>query len=205
MNVSFVVPRLAAMGALACATCTAFAGDLTISEAPPTSVKVGTVYEFSPNATCVGAIVPHFEIENAPPWASFQAFAGRLSGSPSAADVGVYPGITISITDGQSRASLPAFSIFVSPADGSRILAWLPPTQNEDGSPLTDLAGYYIYEGPTADALVPVAVADPAASHFVLGDSGANMHYFAITALNTNALESPLSAIISDQYDGMHP
>src|SRR4030065_2503178 len=33
---------------------------------------------------------------------------------------------------------------------GQAILTWDPPTTNSDGSPLTDLAGYKVYYGPTS-------------------------------------------------------
>lgn len=200
MNLSFTRLQLAAVCALVCATCTALADDLTIAGAPPTSVKSDDLYDFHPQATAVGSLPAHFEIQNAPPWASFEAFDGRLSGAPSAADAGIYPGITISITDGQSRAALPTFSIVVAPPDGtqSTLLSWVPPTENEDGSPLTDLAGYYVYEGPTADALVPIAVTDAAASYYMLSNLPVGTHYFAVTALNASALESLMSPIVSD-------
>ena len=44
--------------------------------------------------------------------------------------------------------SLPAFSITVTQVGlGSMSLSWTPPTQNTDGSALTDLAGYKLYYG----------------------------------------------------------
>src|SRR5579862_8906604 len=36
-----------------------------------------------------------------------------------------------------------------SPTTGSANLAWSVPTENTDGTPLTDLAGYHIYYGTT--------------------------------------------------------
>ncbi len=35
-----------------------------------------------------------------------------------------------------------------SPTEGEVTIAWVAPTSNVDGSPLTDLAGYKIYYGP---------------------------------------------------------
>ncbi|HZX49313.1 MAG TPA: fibronectin type III domain-containing protein, partial [Nitrospirota bacterium] len=43
---------------------------------------------------------------------------------------------------------------------GQAILTWDPPTTNSDGSPLTDLAGYKVYYGPTSgnySAVIDVA------------------------------------------------
>ncbi len=52
-----------------------------------------------------------FSVEALPSWASFDTETGILHGTPSQADVGVYPGITVSVTDGSSTVSLPAFSL----------------------------------------------------------------------------------------------
>jgi len=35
-------------------------------------------------------------------------------------------------------------------------LSWSAPTQNADGTPLTDLQGYYIYAGDAPDAMIPM-------------------------------------------------
>ena len=44
-------------------------------------------------------------------------------------------------------------------------LSWTAPTTNVDGTPITDLAGYTIYAGPTWDTMVTVVqVNDPAAT-----------------------------------------
>ena len=54
-----------------------------------------------------------FSIKNAPSWASFNSATGELSGTPTAADVGTYSNITISLSDGTTSVSLPAFTITV--------------------------------------------------------------------------------------------
>jgi hypothetical protein len=48
-----------------------------------------------------------------PSWAMFSATTGRLSGTPTAANVGTSARITISVTDGTATASLPSFTIQV--------------------------------------------------------------------------------------------
>ena len=65
--------------------------------------------------------------EQAPAWAVFNRTRGQLSDIPTSASVGTYSNIIISVSDGTSTASLPAFSITVtgpsraeSAADGSR-------------------------------------------------------------------------------------
>jgi hypothetical protein len=54
-----------------------------------------------------------FSIANRPSWAQFDTVTGRLSGTPTAAHVGSYGGITISVSDGIASASLPAFTLTV--------------------------------------------------------------------------------------------
>ena len=91
-----------------------------------------------------------FSIANPPAWASFDAATGRLSGTPAAQHVGTTSGIVISVSDGEATTSLAAFNITVQAvATGSATLSWTPPTTNTDGSPLTNLAGYKVYWGPS--------------------------------------------------------
>jgi hypothetical protein len=88
-----------------------------ISGTPPSSVQATTSYNFTPSAT--DTETPQsltFSIANKPSWASFSAVSGRLSGTPSAGQVGTYSNIVISVSDGALSASLPAFSITVTPA-----------------------------------------------------------------------------------------
>ncbi len=61
----------------------------------------------------------------------------------AAGDVGTYANIVITVSDGRSTTALARFSVnVVGTATGSATLSWTPPTQNTDGSALTDLAGY---------------------------------------------------------------
>src|SRR4029077_4081806 len=54
---------------------------------------------------------------------------GRLYGSPVPANVGTYPNIIIYVTDGQYSASLPAFSVTVTPlADPGPVIKGSPST-----------------------------------------------------------------------------
>ena len=70
-------------------------------------------------------------------------------------------------------------------------VAWDPPTENQDGTPLTDLAGYKIYYGKTSFAEGVVNVADPAATSATITglESGAR-YAFVATAYDTDGNES---------------
>ena len=87
-----------------------------IGGTPSASVQAGTAYAFTPVAT--DAETPQalsFSIANKPAWASFSTATGRLSGTPSTGQTGTFGNIVISVTDGALSASLPAFSITVTP------------------------------------------------------------------------------------------
>ena len=90
-----------------------------ISGRPPTSATVGQTYAFRPTASDPDGQALTFSISGKPSWASFSATTGRLNGTPTDVNVGSYPGIVISVSDGTARVSLPSFSINVSAASSS--------------------------------------------------------------------------------------
>jgi hypothetical protein len=119
---------------------------------------------------------------------------------PAAANVGKYSNITITVSDGRSSVSLPAFAITVNPAatPGVATLSWTPPTTNTDGSVLTNLAGYRIYYGTSSSALTQVVqVANAGVTRYVLDGLGRGTYYFAVRAYTTAGVESENSNIVS--------
>jgi hypothetical protein len=199
----FIVRAAALAGVVAwCVPLTAWsqtAESLSIAGVPPATVQAGQTYTFTPDAVAAGPVIPHFEIQNMPPWASF-GWTGELTGTPAATDVGTYSNIVISIVAGDGSASLPSFSITVQGASSiaaPATLSWIPPTTNDDGSVLTDLAGYRIYVGSTPDQLVPIlALDDPTLTSYVLEGLSPGLNYFAMTAMNSRGIESELSAVV---------
>lgn len=87
----------------------------TISGTPPTSVVAGQAYSFTPTTTDPSGGTLTFSISNPPSWATFSTSTGQLSGTPTSSNVGSFSNIVISVSDGTSSASLPAFSISVNP------------------------------------------------------------------------------------------
>lgn len=173
---------------------------LSISGAPSTAVTVGQTYTFTPvaqDASTAASLT--FSISNAPSWASFSTATGQLSGAPTAANVGTYSNITISVSDGSHSVSLGAFTITVNSslsATGSAMLSWTPPTTNVDGSTLTNLAGYRIYFGTSATSLNQmVQIADTGIASYVIPSLTPGTWYFAIRAYTTNGVESSLSNV----------
>jgi hypothetical protein len=102
----------------------------------------------------------------------------------------------ISVSDGKSSAALPAFSIVVTGTQlGSATLSWQPPTQNTDGSPLTDLAGYFVRYGTAVGSLTQkVQIANPGLTTYVVDGLAPGTWYFQVTAYNKSGVESAPSA-----------
>jgi len=88
----------------------------TLSGTPPTSVTAGSQYTFTPTATDPEGATLTYSVQNKPAWASFSTTSGRLSGTPTAAQVGAYNSIVIGVTDGTNLVTLPAFNITVTVA-----------------------------------------------------------------------------------------
>jgi hypothetical protein len=84
-----------------------------ISGAPAAFVAAGSPYSFVPRASDPDGNALRFMIRNRPSWATFDAISGALRGTPQAANVGTYRGITIYVTDGRKTVSLPSFGITV--------------------------------------------------------------------------------------------
>jgi hypothetical protein len=167
----------------------------SISGSPQGAVVIGQAYTFTPQATDPNGDTLTFEIQNRPAWATFEAATGRLSGTPTAAQVGTYSNVTISVSDGRTRASLPAFTISVNAvADGQATLSWTAPTLRSDATPLSDLAGYRIYYGTTPDSFTQMITVNTAGvTTYVLENLGQGTWYFAIAAFDSTGMESALS------------
>lgn len=178
-------------------------GSPTISGTPATSVVAGNDYRFIPTTTDPGGGTLTFSIKNAPSWAAFSTATGELSGTPTAADVGTYSNITISVSDGKTTAALPSFPIAVTEsANASVTLSWSAPTENTNGTPLTNLAGYWIYYGTSADAMTKsVQIANPGVVTYVLSNLSPGTWYFSMTAYSTADVQSPNSAVASHVID----
>jgi len=83
-------------------------------------------------------------------------------------------------------------------AGTSLTLGWVAPTQNNNGTPITDLAGYKIHYGTASENYTKVvAVSNPSLSRYVLDSLESGTYFFAITAYNSKGIESTLSGEIS--------
>lgn len=91
----------------------------------------------------------------------------------------------------------------VSPADDMATLTWTPPTQNTDGSPLTNLAGYRVYWG-TAQGTYPnvVRLDNPGLASHIVDELEPGTWFFVVTALNSVGVESMFSNVASKTLTG---
>jgi hypothetical protein len=185
----------------------------TISGTPATSVAETRYYGFQSWATDTDHLAVTYSIANKPSWATFDTKYGHLYGVPTAANVGTYSNIVISASDGVSKASLPAFSIRVTgtgsssgsgstggstTTTGAATVNWHPPTQNTNGSTITNLAGYTIEYGTNKSNLTSsVKLTNPGLTSYVVENLAAGTYYFGVTAYNSAGATSSVSSLVS--------
>lgn len=89
------------------------------------------------------------------------------------------------------------------PADGgggrgnaSVTLSWTPPTQNEDGSVLTDLAGYRLHYGTRQGEYdTTIGIDNPSVSTYVVEGLDPGTYYFVASSYTTSGIESRYSNV----------
>ena len=171
--------------------------ELTISGTPVATVVALDRYSFTPTTANAGDSALAFSISGRPAWADFDELTGELSGTPEEADVNLYQAIAISVTDGSSHANLAPFSIEVSAigaATGSITLSWTPPTENEDGTPLMDLAGYRVqWRNSPGIYTHSMTIDNPGLTRMVIDSLTPGTYEFVATSINTSGMESRFS------------
>jgi hypothetical protein len=170
-----------------------------ISGHAATAVNVGMAYSFVPTAADANKDKLLFSVRNMPDWARFNTASGGLSGTPTAGDVGTYANIQISVSDGKASVLLSSFTIAVNQMSaGNAALDWTAPTENTDGSVLTDLAGYNVHYGTSPDNLTQVdKLTNPGLTSYVVENLSTGKWYFAISSYATNGTESSNSGVVS--------
>jgi hypothetical protein len=171
----------------------------TIQGAPGTSILAGQAYNFRPTASDPNGDTLTFTATNLPAWAALNQSTGAVTGTPASSDVGTYSGIRITVSDGTATASLTAFAITVTDvATGSATVSWTPPTQNSDGSALTNLSGYRIAYGRSATVLDrSISLSNPSLSTAVVDNLSSGTWYFAVSAVNNQGAASNPSNVAS--------
>jgi Putative Ig domain len=108
---------------------------LTISGTPTSQVVAGQKYAFQPATNAPSGTSLSFQITNKPAWATFSASTGALTGTPSAAQVGTYTGIKITVSNGTESSALAGFAITVTnPPAQPPVISGTPRTSVNVGS-----------------------------------------------------------------------
>jgi len=173
----------------------------TISGSAVTSGQVDRPYAFQPTAADADSDTLTFSIVNKPSWATFDSSNGTLYGTPTAANVGTYSNITISVSDGKASASLGAFAINVAAAPTKSVtLNWTAPTMNTDGSALTNLAGYIVSYGTASRSYsTTLQLTGAGMNSVVLEGFAPGTYYFTIKSTNNAGVESDYSGEVVAQ------
>jgi hypothetical protein len=167
---------------------------LSINGAPNRQALANQPYWFRPTTNDPTGDTLKFGIANQPKWSTFNATTGELGGTPTSTDVGMYHGVTVTVTAGTQMRAM-AFDVeVVQVGTSSLTLSWTPPTQNEDGTPLTNLAGYRIRFGmQSGNYPSTINLTNPGLATYVLSGLAAGTYYIVISAVNQNGVESPYS------------
>lgn len=196
----------------------------TIAGTPATQAAVGSNYSLTPQANDDDGDALAFSIQNKPTWAEFNTATGALIGTPSAE--ATFANIVITVSDGKTSASLPAFSITVAAAGSNAgsggsdsgtgtggsseaptlvasgpnvALSWNVPTQTIDGETLQNLSGYRIHYGTNQNAMVnSIELPSAGANTYTVQNLKAGTtYYFAVRAVTSDGDESEISNVIS--------
>ena len=166
--------------------------------------SVGDLYNFQPKSSDAEKNTLTFSITNKPRWAKFNTTTGRLYGTPAAADRKTQSNVVIRASDGKATVAFPAFTLTVikatgdtPPASTSVTVSWTPPTQNEDGTTLTNLAGYRVLYGKNQSALdKTVNISNVGLTKYVIDGITSGTWYFGVEAYNRAGEESSLSRLV---------
>jgi hypothetical protein len=166
---------------------------LTITGTPIQQVIAGSPYSFLPSTNAASGAALTYTVQNAPPWATLNPATGELAGT--ATETGTFSNIVISASDGSASASLPPFTISVNQdSNGTAELTWTPVTSNTNGSVLTDLAGYRVHYGTSANAMnTVVELADPSLTTYLVTNLSSGTWYFGVTAYASDGSENTVS------------
>lgn len=77
-------------------------------------------------------------------------------------------------------------------------ISWVPPTENTDGTALTNLSGYDIHYGTASHKYTQtVTVSNPGLARYVVANLPSGTYYFAVAAVNSTGTEGPLSTEVT--------
>jgi hypothetical protein len=126
--------------------------------------------------------------------------SGSTTGSTGSGSTTTPPVTTPPVTVTTRPVTTPPVTVTTPPVttppatSTSVTFGWVAPTQNSNGTPLSNLAGYKIHYGTASENYTQVvALSNPSLSRYVLDSLPSGTYFFAITAYNTQGIESALS------------
>jgi hypothetical protein len=166
----------------------------SISGTPVATATVGSAYAFTPIVKAEASAELSFTVSNQPSWAAFNASTGKLSGTPTSADVGDYKNISIEVKDGSASAVLAPFSIVVKTAAEVASVTWEIPSE---GSATTQVTGYHVYYGASAGSMTQVIdISNAKDTSYVISNLASGTWYFAMTSYDAAKIESDRSTTV---------
>lgn len=99
---------------------------------------------------------------------------------------------------------LVSLTLLIGKAHGATITC-IAPTQNTDGSALTNLAGYEVLYGTSPTALNLGASFNASVCRFIIDPPSTGTWYYAVRAFNTAGVRSANSTVVSKAEDGPPP
>lgn len=107
--------------------------------------------------------------------------------------------ISVTATDGSGEIASRTIVVKRESEDtGSVTLSWQAPTTREDGSPLTNLAGYYIHYGRMSGQYdYEIKIANPGVTTYVVENLAPGVWYFVLSSYDSDGIESEYSNEIS--------
>lgn len=177
-----------------------------ISGIPPTTAAVGLHWQFQPIASDPDGDRLYFSASGLPGWMNINASTGLVSGTPGQGDIGLTPTIVVSVRDARASASLPGFSVDVSPVpggSGEAMLTWERPTHFTDGRELSmdALAYYRVYQGNSTIALGSFFNVPATGTSVLVSGLPPGTHCFAVSAITVTNIESALSNVGCKRVD----
>jgi hypothetical protein len=105
---------------------------------------------------------------------------------------------TTPASNGASVGTVTKISTPIKTVNGVATLDWMPPTENNDGSALTNLAGYTVYYGTDRNDLSQsVKVSNPGLASYTVTGLTSGTWYFAVTSYSADGVESTRTTTVS--------
>ena len=121
-----------------------------------------------------------------------------VSGSETISALTSDSNFILSCSDANGSVSDSVDVTIILSGNGTALLSWTPPTENTDGSTLTDLAGYKIYYGTASSSYTEiVTINNPGLSSYQIDNLTTADWYFVVTSVNSAGIESSYSTEVS--------